>query len=88
MMTSACGFASACRSTVGGHRRPVGPGRAALGPVADLPPQVLASGAPVVVVSQGTVDNADQDKLLAHTLTAPKNQPHVVVATTGGVGTG
>jgi hypothetical protein len=56
--------------------------------VADLPPQALVPCAPVVVVSQGTVDNADQDKLLAHTLTAPKNQPHVVVATTGGVGTG
>jgi hypothetical protein len=25
-----------------------------------------------VVVSQGALDNADQDKLLAHTLTAPK----------------
>ncbi|ACV78946.1 glycosyltransferase [Nakamurella multipartita] len=68
---------------------PLVPARAALGPgpEATLPPQVLEPGAPVVVVSQGTVDNADQDKLLVPTLTALSDQPYVVVATTGGVGT-
>jgi UDP:flavonoid glycosyltransferase YjiC (YdhE family) len=66
---------------------PLVPARAALGPEANLPPQVLAPDATVVVVSQGTVDNADQDKLLVPTLAALSDQPYVVVATTGGEGT-
>jgi len=41
----------------------------------------------VVVVSQGTVDNTDPDKLIAPTIEALKDEPYVVVATTGGVAT-
>jgi len=40
-----------------------------------------------VVVSQGTVDNTDPDKLIAPTIEALKDEPYVVVATTGGVAT-
>jgi MGT family glycosyltransferase len=52
-----------------------------------LPPAVLESGAQVVVVSQGTVDNTDPGKLIIPTLEALADGPHVVVATTGGVQT-
>ncbi|HZD01175.1 MAG TPA: nucleotide disphospho-sugar-binding domain-containing protein [Actinomycetes bacterium] len=38
----------------------------------------------VVVVSQGTVDNHDPQKLIVPTLEALKDGPHLVVATTGG----
>jgi len=41
----------------------------------------------VVVVSQGTVDNTDPDKLIVPTIEALKDEPCVVVATTGGVAT-
>jgi UDP:flavonoid glycosyltransferase YjiC (YdhE family) len=37
----------------------------------------------LVVVSQGTVDNRDPEKLLVPTLEALRNGPHLVVATTG-----
>lgn len=66
---------------------PLVPARAALGPRIDLPPQIFAPDSTVVVVSQGTVDNADQDKLLVPTLEALSDRPYVVVATTGGLGT-
>ncbi len=58
------------------------PARAS-GAVATPPPAVLQDGAPVVVVSQGTVDNTDPDKLIVPTLEALADGPHVVVATTG-----
>ncbi len=38
----------------------------------------------VVVVSQGTVDNADPDKLIVPALEALKDSPYLVVVTTGG----
>ncbi len=66
---------------------PLVPARAALGPDTPLPAAVLASGARVVAVSQGTVDNADPNKLIVSTLEALKDGPYVVVATTGGVRT-
>lgn len=56
-------------------------------PEADLPSQVLAAVRPSWVVSQGTVDNADQDKLVVPALTGLSDQPDVVVATAGGVAT-
>jgi MGT family glycosyltransferase len=47
----------------------------------------LHSSESVIVVSQGTVDNKDPDKLLAPTLEAVSGTEHLVVATTGGVNT-
>jgi UDP:flavonoid glycosyltransferase YjiC (YdhE family) len=41
----------------------------------------------VIVVSQGTVDNSDADKLFVPALEALKGGPHLVVATTGGKNT-
>ena len=66
---------------------PLVPARAALGPDAPLPAAVLAPGAKVVAVSQGTVDNADPNKLIVSTLEALKDGPYVVVATTAGART-
>jgi MGT family glycosyltransferase len=66
---------------------PLVPARAALGPDTPLPTAVLAPGAVVVAVSQGTVDNSDPSKLIVSTLEALKDRPYVVVATTGGAGT-
>jgi MGT family glycosyltransferase len=66
---------------------PLVPARAALGPDTPLPPAVLAAGARVVAVSQGTVDNADPSKLIVSTLEALKDGPYVVVATTAGART-
>jgi UDP:flavonoid glycosyltransferase YjiC (YdhE family) len=66
---------------------PLVPARAALRADAPLPGAVRAPGARVVAVSQGTVDNADPDKLIASTLEALRDGPYVVVATTGGAQT-
>jgi MGT family glycosyltransferase len=66
---------------------PLVPARAALGPDTPLPTVVLAPGAKVVAVSQGTVDNSDPNKLIVSTLEALKDGPYVVVATTGGTQT-
>jgi len=72
---------------------PLVPARAALDPDAPLPAAVLAPdailarGARVVAVSQGTVDNADPGKLIVSTLEALKDGPYVVVATTAGART-
>jgi MGT family glycosyltransferase len=64
------------------------PARSALGPDTPLPAAVVqASGAKVVAVSQGTVDNADPNKLIVSTLEALKDGPNVVVATTAGAQT-
>jgi UDP:flavonoid glycosyltransferase YjiC (YdhE family) len=41
----------------------------------------------VIVISQGTVDNRDAEKLFVPALEALKNGPHLVVATTGGKNT-
>jgi UDP:flavonoid glycosyltransferase YjiC (YdhE family) len=41
----------------------------------------------VIVVSQGTVDNSDAEKLFVPALEALKGGPHLVVATTGGKNT-
>ncbi|HMS76577.1 glycosyltransferase [Gordonia sp. (in: high G+C Gram-positive bacteria)] len=52
---------------------------------AELPFADRLAGAPsVVVVSQGTVDNRDPEKLFVPTLEALKDTGHLVVATTGG----
>ena len=66
---------------------PLAPARAALGPDVPLPAPVLDPGATVVAVSQGTVDNADPDKLIVSTLEALAGGPYVVVATTAGART-
>ena len=66
---------------------PLVPARAAVSPGAPLPGAVLAPGARVVAVSQGTVDNADPGKLIASTLEALAGGPYVVVATTAGAQT-
>ena len=60
--------------------------RSRIGRRRDTPPPAVPSrtGARVVVVSQGTVDNTDPDKLIVPTLEALADGPHVVVATTGG----
>ena len=64
------------------------PARSALGPDTPLPAAVVqASDAKVVAVSQGTVDNADPNKLIVSTLEALKDGPYVVVATTAGTQT-
>jgi UDP:flavonoid glycosyltransferase YjiC (YdhE family) len=46
--------------------------------------RLAAHSGPVVVVSQGTVDNRDPEKLFVPALTALEASPHLVVATTGG----
>ena len=51
-------------------------------------PDRLATAAPVVVVSQGTVDNRDPEKLFVPTLTALAGTGHLVVACTGHRNTG
>ncbi len=51
---------------------------------ATLDPQKLARYHKLVVVSQGTVDNRDPEKLIAPTLAALRGSPHLVVACTGG----
>ena len=52
---------------------------------ADLPfGAQLADASSVVVVSQGTVDNRDPEKLVVPTLTALAGTDHLVVACTGG----
>jgi len=56
----------------------------AAGPVLE---RVAAWPGRVVVVSQGTVDNRDHDKLLIPTLAALAHDDVLVVAVTGGVGT-
>ena len=56
-------------------------------PAGELPARVRLTTSRVVVVSQGTVDNTDPDKLIVPTIEALKDEPYVVVATTGGVGT-
>jgi UDP:flavonoid glycosyltransferase YjiC (YdhE family) len=48
----------------------------------------LAAAAPVVVVSQGTVDNRDPEKLFVPALTALAGTGHLVVACTGHRNTG
>ena len=66
----------------------VGPLAPATAPTTQaLPAAVTDSGRTVVVVSQGTVDNDDPEKLIAPTLDALANSSHVVVATTGGKNT-
>ncbi len=61
------------------------PARSALGPDTPLPAAVVqASDAKVVAVSQGTVDNANPNKLIVSTLEALKDGPYIVVATTAG----
>ncbi len=47
----------------------------------------LRSAASVIVVSQGTVDNKDPEKLIAPALEALAGTEHLVIATTGGCGT-
>jgi MGT family glycosyltransferase len=47
----------------------------------------LARYAKVILVSQGTVDNKDPEKLLVPTLEAYKDSPCLVIATTGGMHT-
>lgn len=63
------------------------PARPSSGLAAPLPAMVTEPGATVVVVSQGTVDNTDPEKLIAPTLEALSSGPYVVVATTGGMHT-
>ena len=46
-------------------------------------PDRLTAGAPVVVVTQGTVDNRDPEKLLVPALTALAGTGYLVVACTG-----
>ena len=59
------------------------------GQVKEVPfPDRLATAAPVVVVSQGTVDNRDPEKLFVPTLTALAGTGHLVVACTGHRNTG
>jgi MGT family glycosyltransferase len=54
------------------------------GEVREVPfPDRLATAASVVVVSQGTVDNRDPEKLFVPTLTALADTEHLVVACTG-----
>jgi UDP:flavonoid glycosyltransferase YjiC (YdhE family) len=66
---------------------PLVPARPSLPARAALPTQVLDPVASVVVVSQGTVDNTDPDKLVVPTIEALSKGPYVVVATTGGART-
>ncbi len=47
----------------------------------------LSKYAKVILVSQGTVDNKDPEKLLVPTLEAYKDSPCLVIATTGGMHT-
>jgi UDP:flavonoid glycosyltransferase YjiC (YdhE family) len=63
------------------------PARGVLAQNVALPACILDARAPVVAVSQGTVDNTDPTKLLVPTLQALAHGPHVVIATTGGVQT-
>lgn len=59
------------------------------GQVREVPfPDRLATAAPVVVVSQGTVDNRDPEKLFVPALTALAGTGHLVVACTGHRNTG
>lgn len=60
----------------------VPPRRAARGPLAFE--DRLARAPSVVVVSQGTIDNRDPEKLFVPALTALAGGPHLVVACTGG----
>ncbi|MCZ7686032.1 MAG: hypothetical protein M5U28_47640 [Sandaracinaceae bacterium] len=56
-------------------------------PDAALPPSVagkLDAHPSLIVVSQGTLDNRDPEKLFVPALTALAGTPHLVVATTGG----
>lgn len=66
---------------------PLSPVPRATGPDTALPDLVVETPLTVVVVSQGTVDNADPGKLIIPTIQALKNSPYVVVATTGGAHT-
>jgi len=66
---------------------PLVPARAAMRPEVPLPHAVVEPGTKVVVVSQGTVDNSEPDKLIVPTIEGLKDTKCVVVATTGGVGT-
>lgn len=52
--------------------------------VAALDPQKLARHDKLIVVSQGTLDNRDPEKLLVPSLEALQGGPHLVVACTGG----
>ena len=66
---------------------PLWPARRAVGPDTPLPAIVREPGAPVVAVSQGTVDNADPTKLMIPALEALSGLSYVVVVTTGGKNT-
>jgi len=66
---------------------PLLPARPALPATAALPAQLAHPAGPVVVVSQGTIDNTDPHKLVVPTIEALSNGPYIVVATTGGVQT-
>jgi MGT family glycosyltransferase len=66
---------------------PLVPARRATSPEAALPDLVVDTATPVVVVSQGTVDNTDPGKLIVPTIEALKDCPYVVVATTAGAHT-
>lgn len=63
-----------------GALRPHRPSRSAQVPLPHRSDQHQAT----VVVSQGTVDNDDPSKLIVPTLEALKDQPYLIVATTGG----
>jgi UDP:flavonoid glycosyltransferase YjiC (YdhE family) len=66
---------------------PLAPARSSLPASAPLPAQVLDPVAPIVVVSQGTIDNTDPNKLVVPTIEALSKGSYVVVATTGGART-
>jgi UDP:flavonoid glycosyltransferase YjiC (YdhE family) len=66
---------------------PLLPARGALSDSTALPAAVTDPTKKVVAVSQGTVDNADPDKLIVPTIEAFKDSECVVVATTAGART-
>ena len=66
---------------------PLVPARRAVTPDASLPDVIVDASKKVVVVSQGTVDNADPGKLIIPTIEALKDSEYVVVATTAGAQT-
>lgn len=66
---------------------PLLPARRVASPEMRLPRAVLDPSVTVVVVSQGTVDNAEPEKLIIPTIEALKDTNSIVVATTGGART-
>lgn len=66
---------------------PLVPARRALADSAPMPNVVVDPATKVVVVSQGTVDNAEPGKLIIPTIEALKDSEYVVVATTSGAHT-